>query len=193
MSGRLIFLDTETTGLDPRVHRIWDLAYIIRDPGKPDRERQWFLDVPLDRADPFALKVGRYWQRHPQPYGPDFNGPLSKITGSSEFDIADQVAKDLQDAIVVGACPWFDDAMLKALLFRQRLMPTWHYHLVDVETLAAGQKCLQPPWDFDRVLAAYELTYDEAERHAALGDARMARDLYDAVLRSDAPTAGDKP
>jgi hypothetical protein len=63
------------------------------------------------------------------------------------------------------------------------ICPSWHYHLVDVETLAAGALRMAPPWDFDKLLGEVGLTYDEADRHTALGDARMVRDLYDAVLR----------
>jgi hypothetical protein len=59
---------------------------------------------------------------------------------------------------------------------------TNNYHLVDVETLAAGALRMPPKWDFDKLLAAFGLTYDEADRHTALGDARMVRDLYDAVM-----------
>ena len=63
------------------------------------------------------------------------------------------------------------------------ICPSWRYHLVDVETLAAGALRRPPPWRFDDLLADYGLVYDEADRHTALGDARMVRDLYDAVLK----------
>lgn len=85
--------------------------------------------------------------------------------------------------------------MLGRFLRENGAAPTWHYHLVDVETLAAGALGVEPPWNFDEMLARYGLVYDEAERHTALGDARMARDLYDAVMngRGLAVTRRDAP
>jgi DNA polymerase III epsilon subunit-like protein len=51
-----------------------------------------------------------------------------------------------------------------------------------VTALAAGAIGQEPPWNFDAMLAVFGLQYAEEDRHTALGDARMARDLYDAVL-----------
>ena len=95
-----------------------------------------------------------------------------------------EVERLTRGAILVGAVPNFDTEVLGTRMRANGILPSWHYHLVDVETLAAGAKKLTPPWSFDAVLELYGLSYDEAERHTALGDARMARDLYDAVLSS---------
>lgn len=175
---RLIFLDTETTGLDRRHRQIWDLAYIVRDPGEPDREFQEFLPVDLSTADPFALGVGGYYRRHPNPYGEHWGNLVAEPK-----QLAIQVAQDFQDAILVGAVPSFDEESLAYLLFDHNLQPTWHYHLVDVETLVAGKLGLPPKWDFDKILASMGLVYDETDRHTAIGDARMARDVYDKVMQ----------
>jgi hypothetical protein len=43
---------------------------------------------------------------------------------------------------------------------------------------------MPPPWDFDELLQLHGLVYDETDRHTALGDARMVRDLYDRALGS---------
>jgi hypothetical protein len=178
MSGRpLVFIDTETTSLDRRTRRIWDLAYIKRLP-MGDIEQQCFVQVPLELADPMSLKIGGYYDRHPHPYSP----PGSGNGAPSEWVVAQEVAASFRDAILVGAVPSFDEETLADLLFRHGLTPTWHYHLVDVETLAAGYWGLRPPWDFDSILARAGLKYDEADRHTALGDARMVRDLFDYVM-----------
>ena len=87
-------------------------------------------------------------------------------------------------ATIVGAVPNFDTEVLATRMRAHGICPSWHYHLVDVETLAAGALRKPPPWNFDELLGLYGLTYDEADRHTALGDARMARYLYDAVLRT---------
>lgn len=186
MSKRLIFLDTETTGLDIRHHRIWDLAYIVREPDGSEREVQYFLkDMNLAEADPFALNIGKFYERFPNP---DHAADPWAISGTTHpGDAAMSVFMDFKDVIIVGAVPWFDAEFLKHMLWRAGLLPTWHYHLVDVETLAAGHAGLVPPWDFDYILEFYGLEYDEAERHTALGDARMAMRLYDAVMAGARP------
>lgn len=181
---RTIFLDTETTGLDHRRHRIWDLAYIIRDPGQPDREVQTFIAQPgldLNEADPFALNIGHFYARHPDPYGAAFEAD----NVMREYRAAMQFAADSRDAYIVGAVPWFDINFLTDLLHREHFAPAWKYHLVDVEALAAGALRAAPKWNFDTLLAAFGLSYAETDRHTAIGDARMARDLYDAVFRRD--------
>ena len=83
---------------------------------------------------------------------------------------------------IVGAVPNFDTEVLAARMRWRGICPAWHYHLVDVEGTAAGALALPPPWGFDDILSRFGLTFDEADRHTALGDARMARDLYDTVM-----------
>lgn len=174
MSKTLIFIDTETTGLDPRWHYIWDLAYIIREPGRAWQDVEWqhFFDVDLETADPYALRIGQYWTRKPAQSSPTPNSM-----------ILNRIMRDFDGAILVGACPWFDANMLEATIRRAGGVPTWDHHLIDVETLAAGKRGLKPGWTFKSVLEAYGLEYPcEADRHTALGDARMARDLFDVVM-----------
>lgn len=179
---KLVFLDTETTGLRPD-RRAWDVGLIIRDPGQPGDgvEHQWFVDaddLDLGNADPFGLEVGRFYERHPQYNGTD-DGFLHV---EEEVTVLASVEAITRGAILIGAVPNFDAEVLGERMRANGILPSWHHHLVDVETLAAGALRQPPPWDFDAMLAAYELKYDDADRHTALGDARMARDLYDAVL-----------
>lgn len=181
---KFVFLDTETTSLDRRTRHIWDLGYIVREPGKPDVEWQWYLDqTPQEMrvADPMSLRIGGYYDRHPDPY------LRGELPGDQEVvtwpQVGWHIARALRDAVLVGAVISFDEETLARELWEHcGLQPTWHYHLLDIETFAAGALRLPPRWDFDRLLAEYGLTYDEADRHTALGDARMVRDLYDAVM-----------
>jgi hypothetical protein len=61
---------------------------------------------------------------------------------------------------------------------------------VDVENLAVGYlagigSVFTPPWNSDRLSEALGLEpVDESERHTALGDARWAMRIYDAVMNS---------
>lgn len=201
----LVFLDTETTGLNWQTCEIWEIGAIVRQPGQPDVEYAWQLRPTLRGAEPTGLRIGRYYQRsmltRHEP------GAAWKLFDSDEYDVpgagysptdperwtlessvAGTVAAMLDGATVVGAVPWFDERFLQLWLAKHGQAATNHYHLVDVETLAAGALKMPPPWSFDAVLAAYGLAYDEADRHTALGDARMVRDLYDAILGGQKPT-----
>jgi hypothetical protein len=70
------------------------------------------------------------------------------------------------------------------LLHRNGVLHRWHYHLVDVEALAAGSLGIEPPWKSDDLAAALDITVAGEDRHTALGDARWARAIYDAVMGS---------
>ena len=59
MSAPIAFVDCETTGLDPDQHQIWEVALITPDA----REHVWQFPVDEMTADPFALNIGRYWDR----------------------------------------------------------------------------------------------------------------------------------
>jgi DNA polymerase III epsilon subunit-like protein len=176
----LVFLDTETTSLRPD-RRAWEVATILRRPGEADVEQSWFVhpeDLDLGNADVMSLKIGRFFDRHPNMQTED----ESAWATPDGQDVLQEVEVITRGAILVGAVPNFDADVLGTRMRAIGVCPSWHYHLVDVETLAAGDRKLTPPWSFDSILAAYGLAYDEADRHTALGDARMVRDLYDAIL-----------
>lgn len=180
---KFVFLDTETTSLR-HDRRAWDVAAIVRDPEVGgDVEHSWLIDaddLDLGNADVMSLKIGKFYQRHPAA-----NHGLpeeAKWAVLDELEVLANVEYITRDAFIVGAVPWFDTEVLGNRMRANGLCPSWHYHLIDVEALAAGALKLAPKWNFDSVLDAFGLTYDEADRHTALGDARMVRDLYDAVM-----------
>jgi hypothetical protein len=187
----LVFCDLETTGLADDCD-IWEIGLIQRlsnDDEHEDLEYRWLIRPDLTTAEPTGLRIGRYYDRigiltlaapgngrcvdHPDP---------SMRTARSTATIAAEVATLLDGNTIVGAVPDFDARHLTRWLRTNGQAATWHYHLVDVETFAAGALRLPPPWNFDKLLGEFGLAYDEADRHTALGDARLVRDLYDAVL-----------
>jgi hypothetical protein len=201
---RLAFADTETTGLDPDHHEVWDVGLILRDESGSEEEFEWRLPVDLSRADAFALGIGRFHERHRQGhewgYGSDCPPPS---TGLPEF--AAKFAKLTRGAHLVGAVISFDEERLRKILKVNGALPEWHYHLVDVEALAAGylaghEACrrqqelvpfahdAEPPWKSVVLAETLGLDMKTYEVHTALGDARWARDLYDAVMRGPTVT-----
>lgn len=200
---RIVFCDTETTSLRPD-RRAWEIGLIVREPGKEDREHQWFIDVrdlDLGNADLFSLNVGRFYERHPQIVAEHLNGDGKVLR---EDAAVRQVERLTRGAHLVGAVPNFDAEVLSARMRAHGICPSWSYHLADVENLAAGylsghaaylerngapaarvnglREIAAPPWSSDELSRAGGVEPEEAERHTALGDAKWAMRIYDAVM-----------
>lgn len=198
MTAPLCFLDTETTGVHPG-RKVWEVAMIRREEGRPDRATQFFVDVDLAEADPFGLKVGRFYDRHPVGrWIAGLGGPIASPTGSDKgghldkYTAALTVAKYTHGAHLVGAVPNFDAEVLAELLRDEQLTPSWHYHLIDVEALAVGYLAgtyrrapASPlPWSSEDLSEACGVEVpSEDDRHTALGDARWAQRLYDKITK----------
>jgi hypothetical protein len=211
MSAPLVFLDTETTGLDPDRHEVWEIGCIVRDHRYADYDGEWLwqLKPDLAKADPTGLRIGRYYERiHTdiringmaarQLAAPKQWGDRS-LRANSPVGITERLAVLLDGAHLVGAVPSFDAAFLAPFLRRHGQAPTWHYHLIDVEALAAGfanglftsgatkvggevREAFRPPWKSEPLTRAIGVDPDQFEKHTALGDARWAMAIYDTVM-----------
>lgn len=171
----LAFVDCETTGLDSDYHEPWEIAVITAD-WHPDRgvvvteEALAHVQPDLAKADPTGLRVGRYYER------------TKNISWAEPASVAFDLAHTLDGRHFIGAVPDFDARFLNRFIRRWGLVPTWHYHLIDVENLAAGKLGIAPPWDSDDLSRAVGVEPDEIDRHTALGDARWALAIFQAVM-----------
>jgi hypothetical protein len=182
----IVFLDTETTGVH-QGRRVWEVAMIRRDE-TGEREIQFFIAANLSNADPFGLKIGGYYDRHPN--GQQLSG--TSVTSRSvkyEDEAARIVAAWTHGAHIVGAVPNFDTETLAPLLREYGLAPAWHYHLIDIEALMvgylAGQGVTLPglPWRSDDLSTAIGVKpATDEERHTAMGDTRWTMRVYDKVM-----------
>ncbi|RCH70524.1 3'-5' exonuclease [Streptomyces sp. SDr-06] len=195
----LAFIDTETTGLDPFLHDPWEIAVILRVDGH-DAEHVYRILPDITEADPEALKINRYFERV-QAGGWQWDDPKTAVH---------RLYALLNGAVVIGSNPAFDAEMLAHLfgLYYEQPRP-WHYRTIDVATLAVGslygraaewtRKDCDADW-YRKVNEAVGWpwkSYDASRHveveppaagsaHTALGDARWARDVYDAVTQPDA-------
>lgn len=165
----LVFLDTETTGLDPALHEVWEIAYAV----ETGAISSAFLPHSLRTADPEALALNRYWHRIA-------TGPVGADPGNDPF-----LRKIFTGATIVGANPAFDAAFLRA---RWGVAP-WHHRLIDVESMALTVL------GYDRPKGLRDLSADLRDRgydipepdHTAAGDVATTRAAYNA-LRQEAVT-----
>lgn len=176
----VVALDTETTGLHWG-REAWEIAVVKRWPDGNVKDSCWMLDVDLRRADPKALALSGFYERHPRGIMLSSGRRSQPTAVSSAAVVAERVAHWTHGATVVGANPAFDTFVLERLLHQQGIAPAWHYRLVDVEALAAGHLG-RPPASLVDTATALGIPFPENQQHTALGDARMALAIYDLVL-----------
>lgn len=206
MSTPIAFADCETTHLDAEIGEAWEVAVILRESDATaapatDTEYVWQFTPDLAVADPEALRIGRFEERFSVPFGVSIDaaftgydsGPVVPMT---RMQAVSAILSVLRGAVLVGSNPGFDDRFLRKLLGAA----PWHYRPVCIATLAAGQKLGMAK--LARLAGAEPLPSDEVQfpfssrdlsrwtgveppgpsvAHTALGDARWARDVFDAV------------
>lgn len=174
----LLFLDTETTGLDPDDH-IWEIAVIHRSPDHPTFTRHWFVQHDTTKAE-----------RLPDAFRRDHDARYQPNAAITPADLVERLyALTLGRPHVVGAVPDFDVTRLNRLARAHGVTLGWHYHLIDVETLAVGWLAARGtpvplPWSSDDVSQMVGVIPPTDGRHTALGDAVWAMNVYDAVIGS---------
>ena len=179
ITGDVVFLDTETTGLGAD-DQPWEIAAVRR---KQDgTEQSLLLQVRHNRKRALDL---------PDTFRTDYLARYNHDTALTEFDAAMKLIEFLADAPhLVGVNPAFDAAVLGRLLYP--FDPPWHYHLIDLPAVTIGYllargKKIELPWRSDELSAQVGVpTRDEHgapryERHTAMGDVRWTRDWFDAL------------
>lgn len=210
--AKLCFIDTETTSLrhDRRAWEIAVITREpgVRD--REQSWFVASEDLDLGNADLMSLRIGRFHERHPES-GSDPEEARGTIRQQvrqelhREDFVLWQVERLTRGAHLVGAVPSFDAEVLGNRMRANGICPSWHYHLVDIEPLAIGwlqrhaavlenreatideatalRRLASPPWKSDNLSQALGVeSVSEEERHTALGDARWAMRVWDAVV-----------
>ena len=132
MTATLVFIDTETTGLD-LTDDIWEFAAIRCNPVGTSESLHLFIQHDTAKCAKLpASFLGDHLARWPHDY--------AHVSQDMAVCLIVDILRpeDGQRVHVVGAVPNFDTERLALLLTRHGLSPQWHHHLIDVENLAVG-------------------------------------------------------
>jgi hypothetical protein len=183
----IVYLDTETTGLDPERHQIWEIAWAVGD----GPIRQAFVPHTLENADRDALKIGRYLERWEDP---ETDGMIAAFA-------------DMEGATLCAANAAFDEGFLRARWLKDRALMIaihgfpmagrvpWRYRLLDIEAYAMGALGWGEPRGLRDIAAALQdRGWDvPAPDHTAAADVaclrvchQALRQLYGAGIRQEA-------
>jgi len=163
----LVFVDVETTGLDPARHEVWEFAAIRREDDGSETRHHCFVQHSAWRVESL-----------PEAYRADhdtrYDGKVA-LTPTAFGDLLDHVMRDKPR--LIGAAPWFDASHLALYCGG----PLWSHRLIDVETLAAGRA--------GRLMnglaeAAAWFEIKNPAEHTAMADAETAMRVFDAAMTS---------
>lgn len=196
--NKITFLDCETTKLE-HDREVYEVGWVLREKGKPDVEESLIiLDCPFAWSNVASLDIGRAYERHPRFTGLKVE-PGDTIDGTTYVlaqEAAARVELAVRKSVIVGLVPDFDEHTLKNLLVCHGWPWAGYYHKQDAETAAVGflnglRKAGRtdipdlgwPPYDTAEVSRLIGVEPPgEADRHTGLGDARWARDMWDAAM-----------
>tara|TARA_B100000085_G_C18551193_1_gene515945 strand:- start:1001 stop:1582 length:582 start_codon:yes stop_codon:yes gene_type:complete len=166
-----VYLDIETTGLNPDVHEIIEVAIVYDGTGpvyhrhvKPER---------IQLADPLALEINRFHERSSEWF-----------EAISQKRLAFELAGLLKDKVVIGHNPFFDYSFIQELCWLHgEQVP--RIQLIDTKTLA---------YEHLSELGLERLSLDSIRRfmgwstynsHTALKDAVDAQRLFHTLNKSN--------
>lgn len=168
---RLVFVDTEATGLDHRLHQLTEVAWIVREPDGAEVTRRFVPEHTLEGAEEKALEITRYHEL------------LANEPRTPDTEWIDVLLADTEGAVLVGVVPDFDARHLLQACQRVGRSPNWDHHLLDVGTLAMPLLAAAPevPRGVASLCLSLGVPHEPERAHGALYDAQQTMRCFDAV------------
>jgi DNA polymerase III subunit epsilon len=164
----IAFIDTETTGLDPELQEVIEVAIILQWPN--GQVQEWCSKIKptrLENADPKALEINGY-AADPKAWD---NAPTFE-------QAAEEMTFRLRDAVICGHNVAFDVSFLESGMKRAGKKFYFPYHRIDTVALAYAHLVPQglERLRLDDIRAFLGWSTDNA--HTALVDARDCQRIY---------------
>jgi len=180
MSQPMLFLDTETGGLDPRSHSLLSLGLVVGDGPKVVHS----LEI-LVRHEPYVVSAGglRVNRINLVEHSEQALDPPIALSVLDVF-LDQHFPHRCQQIVLAGHNVAFDRAFLEVFLASQgrALEPRFSHRLVDTHSLAAGLRDAGrlPLADLNStaLFAHFAIEVPAEQRHTALGDALATFALY---------------
>jgi DNA polymerase III alpha subunit (gram-positive type) len=166
-----VFVDTEATGLDHRVHQLTEVAWILREPDGTEHVRRFVPEHTLEHAQEKALEITRYHEL------------LAEQPRTPDAEWVEVLLADCEGAVLVGVVPDFDARHLLQACQRVGRSPTWDHHLIDVGVLAMPLLADAPevPRGVASLCTSLGVPFDSGQAHGALYDAVQTMRCFDQV------------
>jgi len=171
-----VWLDTETTGLNPNLNDIIEIAIIRVENDGSEKVMHLFINVERpDNARPRALEINGYT--------PEKWAERGALDGAEAWR---QIAESgiLEEAIIAGQNVRFDAAFINASFERHGIESRMDYHLYDTCTLALEHL---RPWvtSISLVPLCVALGVPVVDAHTALADTRMTMAVGEKLARAN--------
>lgn len=179
MTTKIVFLDTETTGLDPKRHQVWEVAYSTGLDKPVEVFQVWHS---LTNADPAALRINGYLDRVNENYVKTDEEMARHRNGHSLLPYTFTQGA-LWDAYVIGSNPAFDTSFLREALG----FAPWKHRLIDLSNIAMAKFSTPVPMGMKEVRDRLtEMGYDIPEPdHTAKRDVETLKACYEILTSRD--------
>ena len=166
----LLFVDTETTGLDPLKHELIEVAAIRTSPDGRNVlsiYKAKLRPTHAGDADPQALKINGYT---PEEWTPE--------KCETPLNVVNQLTTLALDTMLVGHNVSFDERFLLPLFQNYNFKPPWSYHKIDTVALAYPLYLADPRLTKLSLGPLCEYFGMPAPKHNALADVTACREVF---------------
>ncbi len=178
----IVILDTETLGLDSRAP-IWEFAATrLRQGREPIMDR--YFQILHNESD--------WAETLPERFAADYRNRYDQEGALPPETAVKLVHEITEGAVVAGSNPSFDMERLGLLLRDYGIEPAWHYHPLDIPSMALGWAAsidldANLTWKSDALSALTGIKADSYPRHTAWGDVEWCLAQW-RVMTSDEAT-----
>jgi DNA polymerase III epsilon subunit-like protein len=174
---KLIFIDTETTGLNPATHEIIELGVVLVDPitlNEFDQVSYKVLPQRISAADEHALAMNHYsfmsWQQA-KPFQDEAGPYISSLSTPK--------------SIICGHNIKFDVAFLESMFSRYAPdLPFVYGGTLDTQTLAKKLAVATPSYRLSILCQKFGVSIDVEKQHSALYDILANVELFKSMFRN---------